>query len=178
MHYEPRQGWWKSSTSTIFPEKDVKQEQETWWLLLLPLLTKRNHRPVQDKGGFQSNPQRRTGKAHMEKVPFSLMGNKLSADTNLNRYLRWPVHKICVHQGPPSPGKMLQGTPMGLCQRCGVPLLLWVGKPGPSHCHSRCWGFSGFLAGSEALPQCFLIHMQRRQHQFGSWFLTEKKLFN
>lgn len=81
-----RQGLEKSSSYLISPEKDVKQGQETMWLLLLLLPSEREHQPAWGKVGIQQHPQR-TGKAHREEAPFSLMGSELSADTKLPRCL-------------------------------------------------------------------------------------------
>lgn len=86
------------------------------------------------RAGIRSHPQGKAGKAHMEKVPFSLAESELSADISLHRYLRGPVSKICAPQGPSLQGEMLQGTLMG--QGHGAPLVLRLAKPGPSHCHS------------------------------------------
>lgn len=72
----------------------------------------------------------------MEKAPFSLPERELSADSNLRRYLKGPVSKICVPQGPSLQGEMLQETPMGQGQGRGAPLVLRGAEPGPSHCHS------------------------------------------
>ena len=52
----------------------------------------------------------------MDKAPFSLAESELSADTNLHRYLRGPVSKICVCQGLSLRGEIdAPGDPPGPC---------------------------------------------------------------
>lgn len=98
--------------------------------------------------------------------------------TNLHRYLKWPVSKICVRQGPSLQGEMLQETPRDQCQGCSSPLVLHVAKPGLSCCHSWCWGFSGLMVMSEALLQVssFICKEANTDLEADSW--EREELFN